>query len=201
MWKALKASYAGVGETITRYWVAYGGIRALLLSPYLHISIVLTAMMFPFWLYQKWWETSLAILPNVLGFTLAGFTIWLGFGDEKFRELISKAKPNKTSVFMGVSSTFAHFVVAQILALLAALWAKAMDFPLDLNCGLYWHMQYLSKIGFFIGYLLFIYALMSALAAALGVLRTASWFDRHRRNGDNVAKPPQSNVQQQDKSE
>jgi hypothetical protein len=200
VWKSLKASYAGVGESFSRYWVAYGGIKAFLLSPYLHVSIVLTALMFPYWLYKSWWETSLAILPNVLGFTLAGFTIWLGFGDEKFRELISKAKPNKTSVFMGVSSTFAHFVVAQILALLAALWAKAMDFPLAPECSLYPHMVYLSKLGFFIGYLLFIYALMSALAAALGVLRTASWFDRHRRNGDTGGKPVHSNDEQDNKA-
>lgn len=185
MWQGVKTSYSGVAGIFSRYWRAYGGTKALACSPYLHLSIILAAAMFPFWLRQAWWDTALSTLPNVLGFTLAGFTIWLGFGDDKFRALISRAKPDKESPFMGVSAGFAHFVIVQILALLAALWAKAMDFPLPEDCWLRSRILYLAIPGQFIGFLLFIYALMSALAATLGVLRAASWYDMHRRNGAN----------------
>ena len=120
MWDGVKKSYAGVGGIFARYWRAYGGSRALFSSPYLHVSVLLAGAMYPFWLREAWWDTALSTLPNVLGFTLAGFTIWLGFGDEKFRTLISRAKPDRESPFMGVSAGFAHFVVVQILALMAA---------------------------------------------------------------------------------
>lgn len=183
MWQGIKNSYAGVGSIFSRYWRAYGGSRALLSSPYLLVSILLAGAMYPFWLRESWWDTALSTLPNVLGFTLAGFTIWLGFGDEKYRTLISRAKPDRESPFMGVSAGFAHFVVVQILALLAALWAKAMNFPLPSDCWLHGHVRLIAIPGQYIGFLLFIYALMSALAATLGVLRAASWYDKKRRNG------------------
>jgi hypothetical protein len=191
MWHALKASYAGVAKIIARYWQAYGGTRALVLSPYLHFSLILTVAMFPFWLWQPWWDTVISSLPNILGFTLAGFTIWLGFGDEKFRTLISRAKPTEESPFMGVSAGFAHFVIIQISSLLTALWAKAMSFSLPPACWLTKYMPYASFVGNFIGFLIFIYALLSALAATMGVLRAASWYDKHKReNGsdENAAK-------------
>ncbi len=188
MWNRIKKSdagksYAGVGKIFARYWCAYGGSRALFSSPYLHVSILLAGLMYPFWLGCDWWETALSTLPNLLGFTLAGFTIWLGFGDEKFRTLISRAKPNRPSPFMGVSAGFAHFVVVQILALIAALWAKAMDFPLPSECWLHEYIHLIAIPGQYIGFLLFIYALLSALAATLGVFRAAFWYDQHKRNG------------------
>lgn len=183
VWTAIKVSYSGVAVILGRYWRAYGGIRALAVSPYLHVSVILAGGMSPFWIFQSWWDTALSTLPNVLGFTLAGFTIWLGFGDEKFRQLISRAEIDHESPFMGVSAAFTHFVVVQLLALMAALWAKAMDFALPADNWLKPYLVYLIPVGNFLGFLLFVYALMSALAATLGVLRAASWYDRHRRNG------------------
>jgi hypothetical protein len=181
MWKEIKKNYAGVGGIFSRYWRAYGGSLALFSSPYLHISALLAGLMFPFWAKEFWWDTARSILPSVLGFTLAGFTIWLGFGDEKFRVLISRAKPDQTSPFMGVSAAFAHFVVIQVLALMAALWAKAMNFPLPSDCWLYDYIYFIAIPGQYIGFLLFIYALMMALAATLGVFRAASWYDIHKK--------------------
>lgn len=107
MWQGIKNSYAGVGSIFSRYWRAYGGSRALLSSPYLLVSILLAGAMYPFWLRESWWDTALSTLPNVLGFTLAGFTIWLGFGDEKYRTLISRAKPDRESPFKA-RSTYEH---------------------------------------------------------------------------------------------
>lgn len=136
-----------------------------------------------YWLSEPWWETALSVLPNVLGFTLAGFTIWLGFGDESFRRRLSEAPKaaGQASAFMGVSASFVHFVVVQICALLSAVWAKGMNFPLTQGHWLRPSMDWLAPLGHGIGFLLFVYALTAALAATLGVFRAASWYDHHRR--------------------
>lgn len=186
-WETLKSQYRGVKGIFGRYWHDYGRLKKLITSPYLHISIILTALMFPFWLYKHWWDTALSVLPNVLGFTLAGFTIWLGFGDERFQNIILKRK-NKTSPFMGVSAGFAHFIVIQILAILSALWAEATNFSLPESYNLPTYVYLLSPIGHFIGFFLFIYALMTALAATMGVFRTASWYEKIQ----NTPTPPAS---------
>lgn len=179
MFETVKATYGDVGDVIKRYWNTYGALKALVSSPYLHASCLIALMLFPLWTNQSWWDLPLSILPNILGFTLAGFTIWLGFGNDSFRALISKSKPNGASPYMGVSAGFAHFVIVQLLALLAALFAKAshsVAFPIDADDA---YLNVAIASGDFLGFLLFIYALLSALAATLGVFRAASWADRH----------------------
>jgi len=180
MLESIKPIYDDVWDVIKRYWRTYGALKALLLSPYLHASFFIALILFPLWVNQSWWDLPLTILPNILGFTLAGFTIWLGFGNDSFRSLISQSKPNGASPYMGVSAGFAHFVIVQLLALLAALFAKAahsVAFSIVNVEDVYLAVAIAS--GDFLGFLLFIYALLSALAATLGVFRAASWADRH----------------------
>lgn len=173
--------YRDVGGLFGRYWQAYGGYSALLFSPYLHVASVLTGLLWPAWAAHKWWETTLQVVPSILGFTLAGFTIWLGFGDEKFQRLLAKRPKGKnTSAYIGVSAAFVHFILVQLLAVVAALIGEATDFPLSANSPLRQMMTILAPIGHFFGYLLFVYSLMTALAATLGVFRTAGWFERTR---------------------
>lgn len=187
MWKATTNSYKSVAEILHRYWDVYGGVRALFSSPYFHFSVLLTLALSGYWSHEPWWESALGVLPNVLGFTLAGFTIWLGFGDEKFQARLSKAKTDSGySAYMGVNAGFAHFVIVQLAAILVGLTAKG------LNCvppplAIAELVQLLAPIGHGIGFLLFVYALMTALAAALGVFRAASWYDKDRRE-----RPPEN---------
>jgi len=88
---------------------------------------------------------------------------------------------NGKSAFMGVSAAFAHFIVIQMVALLCAIWARVTDFPLPDGHWLILYMYWLAPIGHFIGFLLFIYALMTALAATMGIFRVASWYERHKK--------------------
>lgn len=176
--------YRDVGNLFSRYWQAYGGYSALLFSPYLHVAAILTGLLWPVWAAHKWWETTLQVVPSILGFTLAGFTIWLGFGDEKFQRLLAKRpRGRNTSAYIGVSAAFVHFIVVQLLAVVAALIGEATDFPLSATNRLRPMMTILAPMGHFFGYLLFVYSLMTALAATLGVFRTAGWFERTRRQG------------------
>ncbi|WP_156137249.1 hypothetical protein [Tepidimonas taiwanensis] len=48
LWRAIRSSYAGVGEIFCRYWRVYGGWRDVLLSPYFHSALLLTALLWPY---------------------------------------------------------------------------------------------------------------------------------------------------------
>jgi len=183
--------YGGVRNVVLRYWKVYGGWSGLWGSPYFHVAILFSLFFYPYWQGAKWWESSLSILPNIIGFSLGGYAIWLGFGDERFQSFIAKKKNGRPSSYMAVSATFAHFIVVQIIALLMALIANATAYDLDANSflanilfavGLQRNFVavFLAPVGYFFGYLVFIYAITTALAATFAVFRIASWFERHQ---------------------
>ncbi|MBE0672639.1 MAG: hypothetical protein IH588_18845 [Anaerolineales bacterium] len=191
--KSYFSSYKGVRNIFRRYWDVYGGRSALFRSPYFQLSAVLAAVMFPAWLPSwadsKWWELVISIMPNVLGFSLGGYAIWLGFGSEKFMAfLCAKEETEERSVYIHASSTFLHFIILQVLALLTALIARSMFFTVDetnvlvvklgrIGVDAYNIFWIMAHIGCFVGYWLFIYSLLAALAAAMAVFRVSSWYD------------------------
>lgn len=192
MFTKFKKPYKGVFKIIKLYWQVYGGWSALAFSPYFHVALLFTAIMSHFWLKDAWWDMSISILPSIIGFALGGYAIWLGFGDEKFRNLISeKDDSTKFSPYLEVSATFAHFIIIQLLALCLAILAKGLNFPLSEIPWLYQLVIYLklspcftheimAPIFYGFGFLLFIYAILTAVAATLAVFRVANWFDTFR---------------------
>ena len=98
--------WKGLLEIIHRYWHHYGGRTVLYTSPYVHISLFFTVCTIPFWLYKEWWSHSLAIIPSILGFTLGGFAVFLGYGSDKFRSIMAVEDENCYSPYMEVVSTF-----------------------------------------------------------------------------------------------
>lgn len=203
MLKKIKEPYQGVFKIIKLFWQIYGGWPSLVFSPYFHVSLILTILMSHFWLQEAWWDTSISILPSIIGFALGGYAIWLGFGDEKFRNIISeKDDSSGFSPYLEVSATFAHFIIVQLLALCLALLAKAMNFPIS---DIHWLYSLLTQLklqtcflheviapifyGF--GFLLLIYAIMTAVAATLAVFRVAYWFDTFRNQ--KKSNPPPTN--------
>lgn len=185
--------YGGTIIIVKRYWDAYGGWKALFCSPYFHIALLITAGAHHFWMNEPWWDVSISILPNIIGFALGGYAIWLGFGDDKFSQIISNpGKDRGISSYLEVSATFAHFIVIQITGLVIALLAKATSFDLlpDSLVGMALQQTGLpidffrrwAPIGYGIGFLLLSYALMSAVAATLAIFRITSWFDAYKVN-------------------
>lgn len=174
----------GVTEIYQQYWRAYGGRKALLRSSYLHGALLMLALTGPFWIGQDWWEQVISVIPSLLGFTLGGFAMFLGFGDEKFRALLAEPDeddPEAPSLFVGLCATFVHFILIQCLALGVAVLAKAWSFyfpwiaPFDIV------VRCLSFVGSAVGYGLFLYAIASMLAATMYVFRVATWYEGHRR--------------------
>ncbi len=184
--------YKGVFDIARRYWREYGGLAAVLLSPYFHVAVVLTLLMSRYWQNEAWWDVALGVLPNIIGFAVGGYAIWMGFGDESFRRRISqRSSEDGTSPYLTVSAAFAHFVVVQLLALLGALMAKAAHFELTTShwlghlvvaagFPLDWVRECLAPWFWGLGFLVFVYGLMTAFAATFAIFRVADWFVRDR---------------------
>ncbi|NUZ06724.1 hypothetical protein HQN59_13225 [Schlegelella sp. ID0723] len=176
--------YRDVRENFAVYWHAYGGVRALVRSPYLHLALVLTAFAYPYWSAPLWWDTVISVLPNLLGFTLGGFAMFMGFGDEQFKRTLVATDPDapdEPTLFVVVCGAFVHFIVMQCAALLAALLAKAwwvyVPWPEPIARALPW----LNLLGGCVGFGLFLYALTSTLAATMHVFRMATVYDKVQR--------------------
>ncbi|MBU3591376.1 hypothetical protein ICN11_05015 [Polynucleobacter sp. 78F-HAINBA] len=200
MIKKLYASYSGVFNIFKMYWAAYGGFSSLIISPYFHLAILIAWLLQPYWISGQWWNTSISILPNIVGFALGGYAILVGFGDDKFMKVISR-KSEKTKVsyspFLEVSAAFAHFIIVQLLALFFAIIAIGISVDGVIKLGeksvgpiiFGWDFSYIltktpalfNATGFF----LFIYALLAAVAATLSIFRVTSWFDRINNMSNN----------------
>lgn len=177
--------YEGVRKIYARYWRAYGGWGALWKSAYLHVALFALVLMLPFWLREPWWEQPISVIPSLIGFTLGGLALFMGFGDDGFRKMLAQQDdPNSPSSFMVISASFVHFIVVQIIALFAALLAKAWTFYYP------WpeELRPLITVGRWVwgalGYGLFLYALTSALAATMSIFRIGSWYELHKQQSD-----------------
>jgi len=160
--------YKGVFEGLKLYWKVYGGLSSLITSPYLHLSLIISLIAHPAWMSQNketfWFDLSLSTLPNLLGFTLGGYAILLAFGDDRFRKQIAeKTDDGNPSLFMSLNGAFLHFIITQAIAILFAIIGNA----LEIKAGVFaW-----------IGFTLFIYSILTAVAAALAVLDVADLFE------------------------
>jgi hypothetical protein len=184
-------AYRGAFSIFGRYWSAYGGAKALLGSIYLHAAIAMLLVTVHTWFAPVcdkdgactgWWEQSLSVLPNLLGFTLGGFAIFTGFGDDRFRALLATPNedPSKPTVYVEVCSAFVHFIVVQVLALLSAVIAKSWVFYAPWMDPVRAWLPLLNFVGGFLGYGLFLYAITSVLAATMQVFRISNAYSKHQ---------------------
>jgi hypothetical protein len=168
--------WKGLLEIIHRYWHHYGGRTVLYTSPYVHISLFFTVCTIPFWLYKEWWSHSLAIIPSILGFTLGGFAVFLGYGSDKFRSIMAVEDENGYSPYMEVVSTFLHFVIVQMLTLLLSLLAISIDSITFLAISQADRPILITIIWLLlggIGYGIFLYSLLLAFAVSFALYRLA----------------------------
>ncbi|OHX34417.1 hypothetical protein ACQE3E_10465 [Methylomonas sp. MED-D] len=171
--------YSGTFNIFKRYWASYGGFSLLIKSPYLHLALLLLILTNHFWINEKWWEQSISVLPNLLGFSLGGFAMFLGFGDEKFRAVLAeKDEDGNVTPYMSLCASFVHFIIVQFIALLSAIVAKSFDFHADLPPYFFWIICF----GNGVGYLTFLYSITAMLAATMAVFRTCSWYEFHQEN-------------------
>ncbi|ENH2287126.1 MULTISPECIES: hypothetical protein [Vibrio harveyi group] len=173
---------------LNRYWKAYGGFPAIFRSVFFYVAILLSAILYPAWSQEGWWDTVLSVMPNLLGFTLGGFAMWVAIGDENFKATIAgTSSSDEPSPFMAVNATFAHFIFLQILSILLALVNKAYNITLsnDHILVVIWgsYINQATLWFYYFSYFVFIYALLSSLASVIALFRVSYWYDDYQSKG------------------
>ena len=194
MLKLIHSSYAGAAQIVRQYWRVYGGMKALLSSPYLHLSGLLAIAMWGSWSSSDWWSHPLSVLPNLVGFSVAAFAIFLTVGGEEFQKVIAgvEAETEGASPYLEAAAAFSHFIVVQVLALIGGLLLAACyrialpdwvpeDFVPIHNA--------IRGAAWFTGYWLFLYALVLTFGTVMVIFRSARWFDLYQTSNRNETSP------------
>lgn len=159
----------GPAKSFYTYWDAYGRQHALFRSFYFWLSIILAMGIGIFNILSispwKWQNDVLSVIPTIFGFSLGGFAILVGFGNEEFRKNICAKNKDKTySIYMRVNASFFHFIFVQFCCLFYTVVIKAVKLE---NVSIF----------YVFGIFLFIYSLLTIIAIAFNVLHLARWFD------------------------
>ena len=165
------------GSLLLLVWRLTGGWKAFLRSSDLWISLFVWAVSWHAWTRKDWWIDVIATNPSLLGFTLAGFAIFLGFGSEDFKKLIAERQEER-SQYLSVSAAFLYFVMVQVAGLLCALVAKAtyFDAPHAFG-GCVGSVLYYGGIVFWAGsYFLYVFGILLAFRAAMRIFRLSRWY-------------------------
>lgn len=198
-WLKIPQSYRDQLCPLADYWVMYGGMKAMVSSPYFGVSLALTAMTVATWFGSDWWTIPAAILPNIIGFTIGGYAILVSFGDEDFKQRIAGkwAGDDGHSPYMIVNASLVHAILVQIAALVASVVFKSIAFLSYYELKSFWLAVPGTIIGGF-SFFLFIYSLVLLMPLALNIFEVANWYDAHqttkRRNA--MAKEQAAEVKQ-----
>lgn len=185
-------------RVIRSYWEIYGGFKGLFTSPYFCTAILISIVGYPVWMNKDWWELPLSILPNMLGFSLAGYAIFLAFGNDGFRSFLSKAKIGSSSAYVSLTTTFMHFVVLQVISLLLALTAKFLSLTMvSLPPCFAMALLVAQKSWWFLCFTLFLYSLTTSLASVVAIFRIVRMFDLFVRSVE-AGKPRAAGDEQSD---
>jgi len=182
-WAGAKDAYAGAGALIARYWRAYGGWRAFTFSPYMHLSLLLTAATWKIWRREDWWDSVGSVIPSLLGFSLGGMAIILSFGGEKFLQTISgrESGDKEESPYIAVTAAFAHFVFVQVLSLVVSILCLAFWRIEGSSSEWLFTVNKVARVSLWgFGFWLYLYAICLSAATLFAVFRVATWFDAHQ---------------------
>lgn len=164
-------------QIYTLAWRITGGFSGLVRGVDFALALAIWVACIPIWSEPKWWDQAISVLPNLLGFTLGGFAIFLGFGNDDFRDVIAE-QDEMRSPYLSVSAAFLVFVLAQILALFYAIAAMALyQPPPQWLAPLGGMLAFMTPVAWGIGYLAFIVSIMYALRAATRIFRISRWYN------------------------
>jgi len=147
------------------YWEAYGGWSALFRSGFFWISLGVALVCTSFMAETfSWSEVAISILPSLLGFSLGGYVIMVGFGDVEFLEALRGRTGNAPSTYMKMNAAFVHFLIVQTTTLFLAIMCESLGLS--------------NIITTFIGMFLLFYTVGTLFAAIFNVLNVSNWYDQ-----------------------
>jgi hypothetical protein len=175
------SSYKDLNEVFRGYWKIYGGWKDFIKSPYLHVAFLFTFIFFPYGKKgSEWWDLPIDVLPNLVGFSLGGYAIFLALGDDGFKKIIAgKDRLENTedaSPYLHANTTFFHFIVTQISSLLISIFTKIMTDAVRDEAG---NIPMFLDVISFLNFSLFLYAITLTIGATVELYRLAGWYDKH----------------------
>ena len=178
-----RGPYRTFFRIIRRYFADYGGWRGLMLSPFLHGGILVSAVSYPMWMSAKWPDSVTNIIPSLLGFSLGTYALLFSLMSNRMKQALKHLK-NKAGIpyLDEINATFFHFILIQTICL---SWAVLMRSSAVYDIATYIcapkAMLQLISIGNgvagFIGYTLLAYSLLLVIASSVAVYRLARIVD------------------------
>lgn len=154
-------------------------------------------------------ESTISILPNLLGFLLGGYTILIGFGNTNLLKANTRLVQNRSiSLFQMLSSIFALTIYLQAIALTIAVVAHfTLKVPLKPHLGLTSYLYEIAPIvnGTIVPFLLFLllYSVLSLKDTVINVFGFAQQYHlvlTEERMGDEQKARRAANNNQQSNS-
>lgn len=156
LWAPSVSSDLAQQKDLSALWAAYGGLRRLWNSPYLWVAVAAMIVLRPLWCGQDWTEAAISVLPNLLGFSIGAVAIILAAPSLATFGLLSE-DGHPESYFMDLAARLVHFIIVQVIALGGIFVAKT--YPTGWTNG--------------VGFLLFAYAVLTAISAGLALFGIA----------------------------
>jgi len=178
-----RGPYRTFFRLISRYFSDYGGWRGLLLSPFLHVGILIAAASYSVWTTPRWSDIVTGIIPNLLGFSLGTYALLFSLMSTRMKQALKHLRNQAGKPYLDeINATFFHFIVIQALSLMWAILMKsslvydlavaasAPDIVLDA-------VDLANHAAGFIGYVLLNYSLALVIASSIAVYRLARIVD------------------------
>lgn len=147
------------------YWEAYGGWTALFRSGFFWFSLWVSLICNVFMTDSfSWHEMAISILPDLLGFSLGGYVIMVGFGDVEFLNALRGRTEDSPSTYMKMNAAFVHFLVVQTTTLFLAIFCEALGMT--------------DIVSTSVGMFLLFYTVGTLFAAIFNVLNVSNWYDQ-----------------------
>ena len=157
------------------YWQAYGGAFTLLKSKFFWLALLITWMGQSTWSQPKWWDQVTTVLPTILGFTIAAFSIFLSLGNRIYKGAVHKRRSDGVSLYLKICAIFAHQVLVQASAVLLAIVLPTLyQRPVPRSGLLIKINDYILPISWAVGYFLFIYGVLLVIAGGMNVFSVAT---------------------------
>lgn len=187
------SQHKAVAKELSQVWGSYGRLRALLASPFFHVSVVISVMSSGAWLTRDWWTTGMSVVPALLGFSVATFAVFVAIGDDKFRTVLASGGHGKVRALVDIYSSFLMLIGVQVIGLLLSLIASSRPLTSllmlagielgELTDPVRDMLRLVAGAFRFIGWLFVIYSVIAVIPMSLSVYRMAKLYLGHLLKG------------------
>ncbi len=131
-------------------------------------------------------ETIMAVVPNILGFILTGYTVIVSVTESKYLKLMVKPLPNKkVTLYQIVNSTFAMVLLTLCTTLLVGFVANYMvKANLTILDSLTRYTNILNALSLFVLLFFFLYAVFAIKDVVINVFNFGQFINKMESEGD-----------------